>query len=99
MIQHTKISIDNETARRVAIDADGRFTPRGAMRLSNLIMYGPQDEKPTDADLIAHGWAQRYEDTDAVEAHPEAEQAFREGNGHGPIKARFMPKQWVKVTA
>ena len=72
-----------------------RLTEKQAIRLQNLIASGPFDRKePVDSELLAAGWAQLYDGTDAVEAHDNAAASLYDR--FGCIKDNLLPESWLR---
>lgn len=75
-----------------------RLTEKQAVRLQNLIASGPHDRRePVDSELIQLGWAQLYDDTEAVEAHDDAAKDLYDSNGC--IKDELLPEKWLAMKA
>lgn len=71
-----------------------RLTIPQAERLQHLLATGPHDRRdPVDTQLIELGWAQLYDDTDAVEGHTLAAEALYDGRGC--IKEHLLPAEWL----
>ncbi len=59
-----------------------------------MLAEGPLDAKPVDSELRAMGWAQFYDDSDAIEAADGARARFYDERG--AIRDELLPLEWER---